>query len=302
MSKGLQKTKQNFFSRLIKSISAKSTIDEEVLDAVEEALVSADVGVDTTIKIIDRLEEVVKERKYNSVEEVYTFLKETIVEIIESNDKQAADTDQEPAKVIMVVGINGVGKTTSIAKMANHFKSQGKQVILGAADTFRAAAVDQLTVWSERLDIPIVKQQMGADPSSVTFDTVQASISRKADLAIIDTAGRLHNKVNLMNELSKMKKSILKASPDIAVDVILVLDGSTGQNALIQAKQFIDTTQVDGLIITKLDGTAKGGVVLGIMDQLSIPVRFIGTGEKVEDFEIFDPEKFVNTFFDYQTN
>ena len=298
MSKALKKTKQNFFSKLFKSISSKSVVDDQVLDSIEEALVSADVGVDTTIKIIDKLEEVVKERRYNSVEEVYEFLREAIVQIIESHDAKHAQTSSSPAKVTMVVGINGVGKTTSIAKMANYFKNQGKKVILGAADTFRAAAVDQLTVWSERLDVPIVKQQMGADPSSVTFDTVQAAISREVDMAIIDTAGRLHNKVNLMKELTKMKKSIHKADPDIEVDVILVLDGSTGQNALIQAKQFIDTTEVDGLIITKLDGTAKGGVVLGIMDQLNIPVRFIGTGEQVGDFEIFDPEKFVNTFFE----
>jgi len=301
LDQGLQKTKENFLSKITKAIAGKTTVDEEVLDKLEEALVSADVGIDTTVQIIDRLEARVAKDKYLNTSELNKLLQDEIVNILVDAPKENAYTfsSELPFKpyIILVVGVNGVGKTTTIGKLAYNFKKAGKSVLLGAADTFRAAAVDQLTIWSERVGVPIVKQGMGADPASVAFDTVQSGISRNADVVIIDTAGRLHNKAHLMDELNKIKRVIQKHIPDAPHEVMLVLDGSTGQNALEQAKHFTATTDVTALTITKLDGTAKGGVVLAIANQFKIPVKFIGMGEKMEDMLVFDKHEFVDSLF-----
>ncbi len=298
---GLQKTKENFFSKVTKAIAGKSTIDEEVLDNLEDALVSADVGIDTTVQIIDRIEKRVAKDKYLNSSELNKILQEEIEETLvdaPAANSYAFDRDL-PTKpyVILVVGVNGVGKTTTIGKLAYNFKKAGKSVLLGAADTFRAAAVDQLTIWSERTDVPIVKQPMGSDPAAVAFDTVQSALSRNSEVVLIDTAGRLHNKAHLMEELSKIKRSVQKVIPGAPHEVLLVLDGSTGQNALEQAKHFTATTDVTAIAITKLDGTAKGGVVLAIANQFKIPVKFIGVGEKMEDLLVFDKHEFVDSLF-----
>jgi len=301
LDQGLQKTKESFLSKITKAIAGKTTVDEEVLDNLEEALVSADVGIDTTVQIIDRLEARVAKDKYLNTSELNKLLQDEIVNILVDAPKENAYTfsSELPFKpyIILVVGVNGVGKTTTIGKLAYNFKKAGKSVLLGAADTFRAAAVDQLTIWSERVGVPIVKQGMGADPASVAFDTVQSGISRNADVVIIDTAGRLHNKAHLMDELNKIKRVIQKHIPEAPHEVMLVLDGSTGQNALEQAKHFTATTDVTALTITKLDGTAKGGVVLAIANQFKIPVKFIGMGEKMEDMLVFDKHEFVDSLF-----
>jgi fused signal recognition particle receptor len=301
LDEGLQKTKENFFSKVSKAIAGKSTVDEEVLDNLEEALITADVGLDTTIQIIERIEQRVAKDKYLNTSELNKILQAeieaTLVDAPSANS-YAFDTDL-PTKpyVILVVGVNGVGKTTTIGKLAYNFKKAGKSVLLGAADTFRAAAVDQLTIWSERTGVPIVKQGMGSDPAAVAFDTVQSAISRASDVVLIDTAGRLHNKAYLMDELSKIKRSVEKVIPGAPHEVLLVLDGSTGQNALEQAKQFTAVTNVTALAITKLDGTAKGGVVVAIASQFKIPVKFIGVGEKMEDLLLFDKHEFVDSLF-----
>jgi len=298
---GLQKTKEGFLSKITKAIAGKSKVDEEVLDNLEEALVAADVGVDTTVQIIERIEKRVARDKYLGTSELDRLLKEEIeallVDAAVSNSYEF-DTDL-PAKpyIVLVVGVNGVGKTTTIGKLAYNFKKAGKSVLLGAADTFRAAAVDQLTIWSERTGVPIVKQPMGSDPAAVAFDTVQSAVSKKADVVLIDTAGRLHNKAHLMEELGKIKRVIQKVIPDAPHEVLLVLDGSTGQNAVEQAKHFTAATDVSALAITKLDGTAKGGVVLAIASQFKIPVKFIGVGEKMEDLLVFDKHEFVDSLF-----
>jgi fused signal recognition particle receptor len=301
LDQGLEKTKQGFLSKITKAIAGKSTVDDEVLDNLEEALVSADVGVDTTVQIIDRIEKRVAKDKYLSTGELNNLLQEEIENILVDapDDQSYSFTSELPAKpfVMLVVGVNGVGKTTTIGKLAHNFKMAGKSVLLGAADTFRAAAVDQLTIWSERAGVPIVKQGMGADPASVAFDTVQSAVARGSDVVIIDTAGRLHNKAHLMEELGKIKRVIQKHIPDAPHEVLLVLDGSTGQNALEQAKHFTATTDVTALAITKLDGTAKGGVVLAIAHQFKIPVKFIGVGEKMEDLLVFDKHEFVDSLF-----
>ena len=301
LDQGLQKTKESFLSKITKAIAGKTTVDEEVLDNLEEALVSADVGIDTTVQIIDRLEARVAKDKYLNTSELNKLLQDEIVNILVDAPKENSYTfsSELPSKpyIILVVGVNGVGKTTTIGKLAYNFKKAGKSVLLGAADTFRAAAVDQLTIWSERVGVPIVKQGMGADPASVAFDTVQSGVSRNADVVIIDTAGRLHNKAHLMDELNKIKRVIQKHIPDAPHEVMLVLDGSTGQNALEQAKHFTATTDVTALTITKLDGTAKGGVVLAIANQFKIPVKFIGMGEKMEDMLVFDKHEFVDSLF-----
>jgi fused signal recognition particle receptor len=301
LDQGMQKTREGFFSKITKAIAGKSTVDEEVLDDLEEALVGADVGIETTIKIIQQIEKRVSKDKYLNTSELNKILQEEIEAILvdapESNT-YSFDTDL-PSKpyVILVVGVNGVGKTTTIGKLAYNFKQAEKNVLLGAADTFRAAAVDQLTIWSERAGVPIVKQDMGSDPAAVAFDTVQSAVAKQSDIVIIDTAGRLHNKVHLMEELSKIKRVIQKVIPDAPHEVLLVLDGSTGQNALEQARQFTAATDVTALAITKLDGTAKGGVVLAIADQFKIPVKFIGVGEKMEDLLVFDKHEFVDSLF-----
>jgi fused signal recognition particle receptor len=303
LDQGLQKTKTGFFDKITKAIVGKSVVDEEVLDDVENALVSADVGIDTTIKIIKRIEERVARDKYINTSELNAILKEEIQSVLIDSP---VDTSYEnynlpvthTPHVILVVGVNGVGKTTTIGKLANNFRLAGKSVLLGAADTFRAAAVEQLNIWSQRANVPIIKHGMGADPSAVAFDTVQSGIAKGAEVILIDTAGRLHNKVHLMEELSKIKRTIKKLLPDAPHDVMLVLDGSTGQNALEQAKQFTAVTEVTALTITKLDGTAKGGVVLAIADQLKIPVKFIGVGEKMADLLVFNKKDFVDTLFD----
>jgi fused signal recognition particle receptor len=301
LDQGLQKTKQGFLSRIGKAIAGKSTVDEEVLDNLEEALVGADVGIDTTIRIIKQLEKRVAADKYLNISELNGILQQEIEAIlVDAPDQAYRHFDIPSGKkpyVIMVVGVNGVGKTTTIGKMAYNFKKAGKSVLLGAADTFRAAAVDQLTVWSERVGVPIVKQGMGADPGAVAFDTVQSGIARGMDIVIIDTAGRLHNKAYLMEELSKIGRVMKKLMPDAPHEVLLVLDGSTGQNALEQARQFTAATQVTALAITKLDGTAKGGVVLAIADQFRIPVKFIGVGEQMEHLLVFDKHEFVDSLF-----
>jgi len=301
LDEGLQKTKESFFAKVTKAIAGKSTVDEEVLDQLEEALVTADVGIDTTVSIIDRVEKRVARDKYVNTSDLNRILQEEITGILV--DAPAANTyafDRDlPTKpyVILVVGVNGVGKTTTIGKLAYNFKKAGKSVLLGAADTFRAAAVDQLTIWSERTGVPIVKQAMGSDPAAVAFDTVQSAVSRGSEVVLIDTAGRLHNKAHLMDELSKIKRSVQKFIPDAPHEVLLVLDGSTGQNALEQARHFTAATDVTALAITKLDGTAKGGVVLAIANQFRIPVKFIGVGEKMEDLLVFDKHEFVDSLF-----
>ncbi|WP_027376732.1 signal recognition particle-docking protein FtsY [Kaistella palustris] len=299
LNKGLEKSNQNFFEKISKAVVGKSTVDEDVLDDLEEVLIASDVGAATTIKIISRIEERVARDKFVSTEELDRILREEISGLLLENPHRGTGNIDESKKpyVIMVVGVNGVGKTTTIGKLAHQFKSEGKNVVLGAADTFRAAAVEQLVVWSERVGVPIVKQNMGSDPASVAFDTVQSAVASNADVVIIDTAGRLHNKVNLMNELSKIKRVMQKVIPDAPHEVLLVLDGSTGQNAFEQAKQFTAATEVNALAITKLDGTAKGGVVIGISDQFQIPVKYIGVGEKMADLQLFNGTEFVDSFF-----
>lgn len=301
LDEGLQKTKENFFSKVSKAIAGKSTVDEEVLDNLEDALVSADVGIDTTVAIIKRIEDRVARDKYLSTSELNSILQQEIeATLVDTPTANNYDFHSElPSKpyIILVVGVNGVGKTTTIGKLAYNFKKAGKSVLLGAADTFRAAAVEQLTIWSERVDVPIVKQSMGSDPAAVAFDTAQSAVSRNADVVLIDTAGRLHNKIHLMDELSKIRRVIQKVIPEAPHEVLLVLDGSTGQNALEQAKQFTAATDVTALAITKLDGTAKGGVVLAIANQFKIPVKFIGVGEKMEDLLVFDKHEFVDSLF-----
>lgn len=301
LDQGLQKTKEGFLSRLSKAVAGKSTVDEEVLDNLEDALVSADVGIDTTIHIIKQIEKRVAQDKYLNTSELNRILQEEIEAMVVDAPEQSYRDFIPPAghkpHVILVVGVNGVGKTTTIGKLAYNFKKAGQSVLLGAADTFRAAAVDQLTIWSERVGVPIVKQGMGADPGAVAFDTVQSGVARGSDVVIIDTAGRLHNKAYLMEELSKISRVIKKIMPDAPHEVLLVLDGSTGQNALEQARQFTAATDVTALAITKLDGTAKGGVVLAIANQFKIPVKFIGVGEKMEDLLVFDKHEFVDSLF-----
>ena len=301
LDEGLAKTKENVFAKLGRAVIGKSKVDDEVLDNLEEILISSDVGVDTTLKIIERIEARVARDKYMGVSELNNILKEEITALLdENNSTDVSDFDLpvtgEPY-VIMVVGVNGVGKTTTIGKLAYNFKQAGKSVVLGAADTFRAAAIEQLEIWANRVDVPIIKQKMGADPASVAFDTIASAKASKADVVIIDTAGRLHNKVNLMNELSKIKKVMQKIIPDAPHEVLLVLDGSTGQNAFEQAKQFTLATEVTALALTKLDGTAKGGVVIGISDQFKIPVKYIGIGEKMEHLQIFNRREFVESLF-----
>ncbi|MEI6265321.1 MAG: signal recognition particle-docking protein FtsY [Sphingobacteriia bacterium] len=302
LDQGLQKTKEGFLSKITKAIAGKSSIDEEVLDNLEEALIGADVGVTTTLQIIEQIEKRVKENKYLNTTELNGLLQQEIASILVDAPDQSLHgfTLPEGKKpyVILVVGVNGVGKTTTIGKLAARFKAAGNQVVLGAADTFRAAAVDQLTIWSERVGVPIVKQAMGSDPSAVAYDTVASAVAKNADIVIIDTAGRLHNKAHLMDELNKIKRVIQKIIPDGPHEVLLVLDGSTGQNAIEQARQFTATTDVSALAITKLDGTAKGGVVLAISHQFKIPVKYIGVGEKVEDLLVFDKNEFVKTLFE----
>jgi len=303
LDKGLEKTKENVFSKLSRAVIGKTKVDEEVLDKLEEALVSSDVGVDTTLKIIERIEARVAKDKYLNTSELNKILREEIVSLLESNISGAELAFDSPLPaspyVIMVVGVNGSGKTTTIAKMAYQYKMAGKKVLLGAADTFRAAAIDQLQIWADRAGVQIIRQQMGSDPASVAFDSVKSAVAGKYDVVIIDTAGRLHNKINLMAELSKIKRVMEKVIPDAPHDVLLVLDGSTGQNAFEQAKQFTAATNVTAMAITKLDGTAKGGVVIGISDQFKIPVRYIGLGEKLTDLQIFNPYDFVDTLFSY---
>lgn len=302
LNKGLEKTKQSFLSKIARSVIGKSKVDDEVLDNLEEILITSDVGVDTTLKIIDRIEERVSRDKVLNAGELNSILKEEIAALLEENkstDVGNFEIEKQNGNpyVMMVVGVNGVGKTTTIGKLAHQFKSSGKKVVLGAADTFRAAAVDQLIIWSERVGVPIVQQGMGADPASVAFDTLQSAKSQNADVVIIDTAGRLHNKVNLMNELSKIKRVMDKVIPNAPHEVLLVLDGSTGQNAYEQAKQFAMATDITSLAITKLDGTAKGGVVIGISDQMKIPVKYIGVGEGIEDLQVFNKQEFVDSLF-----
>ena len=302
LEQGLQKTREGFFSKISKAIAGKSKVDSAVLDDLEDALVSADVGIDTTVKIINRIEERVAKDKYLNTSELNTILKEEILHILVSAPQDSSYEDYElPAghkpHIILVVGVNGVGKTTTIGKLAHNFSKAGKSVLLGAADTFRAAAVDQLTVWSERTGVPIVKKEMGSDPAAVAFDTVNSGVARNVDVILIDTAGRLHNKAHLMDELTKIKRVIQKVIPDAPHEVMLVLDGSTGQNALEQARHFTAATDVTAITITKLDGTAKGGVVLAIANQFKIPVKFIGVGEKAEDLLVFDKQQFVDSLF-----
>lgn len=305
LDQGLQKTKEGFLSRLSKAIAGKSTVDEEVLDRLEDALVSADVGIDTTVAIIKQVEKRVAKDKYLGTGELNKILQEEIEAMLVDAPEQSYRDFTVPSghkpHVILVVGVNGVGKTTTIGKLAYNFKKAGKSVLLGAADTFRAAAVDQLTIWSDRVGVPIVKQGMGSDPGAVAFDTVQSGVARNVDIVIIDTAGRLHNKAYLMEELSKISRVIKKVVPDAPHEVLLVLDGSTGQNALEQARQFTAATDVTALAITKLDGTAKGGVVLAIANQFKIPVKFIGVGEKMEDLLVFDKHEFVDSLFNLES-
>ena len=299
IDKGLDKSKKSFFSKIKKSIAGKSKVDESFLDELEEIFISADVGVSTTIKIIDKLEERVARDKYINTQDLNKILKDEIIKILDVSNldfKEVKISNKDPY-VIMIVGVNGVGKTTTIGKLANKFRNAGKSVIIGAADTFRAGAIDQLEVWAKRAKVDIVKQQMGSDPAPVVHDTLNSSISKKSDIVLIDTAGRLHNKVNLMNELSKIKRVMDRVIPNAPHEILLVLDGSTGQNALEQAKKFIESTDVNSLAITKLDGTAKGGVVIGICDQFQIPIKYIGIGEGIDDMKIFDSKNFVNSFF-----
>ena len=299
LDKGLEKSNQGFFEKISKAVVGKSKVDDEVLDDLEEVLIASDVGASTTIKIIQRIEDRVARDKFVSTDELDAILREEISGLLLENPHSGSGNIDETKKpyVIMVVGVNGVGKTTTIGKLAHQFKSAGKKVVLGAADTFRAAAVDQLVIWSERVGVPIIKQGMGSDPASVAFDTVQSAVASNADVVIIDTAGRLHNKVNLMNELTKIKRVMQKVIPAAPHEILLVLDGSTGQNAFEQAKQFTAATEVNALAVTKLDGTAKGGVVIGISDQFQIPVKYIGVGEKMTDLQLFNGTEFVDSFF-----
>ncbi|MCK5775779.1 MAG: signal recognition particle-docking protein FtsY [Bacteroidales bacterium] len=301
LDKGLEKTKSSIFTKLSKSIAGKTTIDDDVLDDLEEILVTSDVGVDTTLKIIDKIEARVAKDKYLGTSELNAMLKEEIAELLSKTDnpnlKDFNFPKQDHPYVIMVVGVNGVGKTTTIGKLAHQFKLAGKNVVLGACDTFRAAAVDQLIIWADRVGVPIVNQGMGADPASVAFDTLKSAVTQEADVVIIDTAGRLHNKINLMNELGKIKRVMQKVIPNAPHEILLVLDASTGQNAIEQARQFTAATEVNALALTKLDGTAKGGVVIGISDQFQIPVKYIGLGEKMEDLQVFNRIEFVDSLF-----
>lgn len=301
LDKGLEKTKTSVFSRISHAIAGKSKVDDEVLDNLEEILITSDVGVDTTLKIIERIEARVARDKYVGTAELNTILKEEIMALLQENqsgDGTTFDITGKKPYVIMVVGVNGVGKTTTIGKLAHNFKKAGKKVVLGASDTFRAAAVEQLKIWAERVDVPIVQQGMGADPASVAFDTVKSAVAQDADVVLIDTAGRLHNKVNLMRELTKIKQVMQKVVPDAPHEVLLVLDASTGQNAIEQAKQFTAATEVNALALTKLDGTAKGGVVIGISDQFKIPVKYIGVGEGIDHLQVFDRKAFVDSLFE----
>lgn len=304
LDQGLQKTKTGIFDKISRAIMGKSTVDDDVLDGIEEALIASDIGVDTTLKIIESLQERVAKDKFMNTEELYSILRQEIEKLLNISSTDSSSDDEEAVfdftkkpYVIMVVGVNGVGKTTTIGKLASRLKNSGKKVVLGAADTFRAAAVDQLVIWSERAGVPIVKQGMGADPASVAYDTLTSAVAQNADVVLIDTAGRLHNKVNLMNELTKIRNVMRKVVPDAPHEVLLVLDGSTGQNAYQQAKEFTKATDVTALAVTKLDGTAKGGVVIGISDQFQIPVKFIGVGEKIEDLQIFNKRDFVASLF-----
>ena len=294
----MKKTSSTFFGKISKAIIGKSKVDEDVLDKLEEILITSDVGVKTTLKIIDKIEIRVAKDKYISSDELDLILKEEIMDIIDSSyDENQFNISENRPHVILVVGVNGVGKTTSIGKMAHHYKSLGLKVVIGAADTFRAAAIEQLEVWANRVEVDFIKQEMGSDPASVAFDTLESAINRKADVVLIDTAGRLHNKTNLMNELSKIKRVLQKKNIDSPQEVLLVIDGSTGQNAFEQAKQFMNVTEINALAVTKLDGTAKGGVVLGISDQFKIPIKFIGIGEGLEDLQLFNKKEFVDSFF-----
>ena len=304
LDQGLQKTKMGIFEKISRAIVGKSTVDDDVLDGIEEALIASDLGVETTLKIIESLQERVARDKFMNTEELNSILRDEIEKLLNIKSDESGAGDQENVfdfskkpYVIMVVGVNGVGKTTTIGKLASRLKKSGKKVVLGAADTFRAAAVDQLVIWSERAGVPIVKQGMGADPASVAYDTLKSAVAQDADVVLIDTAGRLHNKVNLMNELTKIRNVMRKVVPDAPHEVLLVLDGSTGQNAYQQAKEFTKATDVTALAVTKLDGTAKGGVVIGISDQFQIPVKFIGVGEKIEDLQIFNKRDFVASLF-----
>ena len=304
LDQGLQKTKTGIFEKISRAIVGKSKVDDDVLDGIEEALIASDIGVDTTLKIIESLQERVARDKFMNTDELHSILREEIEMLLDINSSEDSSSEEDSAfdfskkpYVIMVVGVNGVGKTTTIGKLASRLKNSGKKVVLGAADTFRAAAVDQLVIWSERAGVPIVKQGMGADPASVAYDTLKSAVAQDADVVLIDTAGRLHNKINLMNELTKIRNVMRKVVPDAPHEVLLVLDGSTGQNAYQQAKEFTKATDVTALAVTKLDGTAKGGVVIGISDQFQIPVKFIGVGEKIEDLQIFNKRDFVASLF-----
>ena len=299
LDKGLKKSKDSFFNKISKVIVGKSKVDDEVLDDLEEILISSDVGVKTTLKIIDHIEERVKKDKFLNSDELDLILKEEITRIIcdSEDENEFLSISNDKPHVILVVGVNGVGKTTSIGKMANHYKSLGLKVMIGAADTFRAAAIDQLQVWSERVGVDLVKQEMGSDPASVSYDTLESAINKSIDVVLIDTAGRLHNKTNLMNELGKIKRVLKKKNVNAPHEVLLVIDGSTGQNAFEQAKQFTNVTEITSLAVTKLDGTAKGGVVLGISDQFNIPIKFIGVGEGIDDLQVFNKKEFVDSFF-----
>ena len=301
LDKGLEKSKESFFGKLSKAVAGKAKVDDDVLDNLEEVLVASDVGVATTLKVIDRIEERVARDKYLGTEELNSILREEIAGLLSEtnlgNDTDFTVPEDKKPYVLMVVGVNGVGKTTTIGKLAAQFKKKGLNVVLGAADTFRAAAIDQLQIWADRVDVPIVRQEMGSDPASVAYDTLTSAVAQNADVVIIDTAGRLHNKVNLMNELTKIKRVMQKVISDAPHDVLLVLDGSTGQNAFEQAKQFTKATEVTSLAVTKLDGTAKGGVVIGISDQFQIPVKYIGVGEGIDDLQVFNKVEFVDSFF-----